>query len=96
MKKFSLVLAAAAAVVFAAMAVTARAADDHKLVITFVPTPANIEECGEVLAHGKDRGWYDIFYWKGDYYELLWELNKPLHLECTKLKLVLLEGTERN
>jgi len=94
MRGFSLVLGAVAVV--APLATPARAADDHKLVISFVPTPANIEECGEVLAHGKDRGWHDVFYWDGDYYELRWELNKPLHLECTKLKEVLLEGTERD
>ena len=85
---------------------TARAADDHELVITYDPIPATIEECGEALAHGegRGRGWSNIFYWEGDFYDLSTSggfiIDRTTYsantLYCTKLKPVLREGTERD
>ena len=105
MRKFSLVLAAAAAVVFAAMAVTAHAASDgkdpdYRLEITFVPIPTTLEECLTVLRHGELNSWgparaefVDVRVYNGEFY--FFDHNN-LRLECTKLKPVLTDGTERD
>ena len=89
-------LALVVALALPTLAVTARAAYEHRLVIQFVPTPVTLEECVNAMQNGElhGLGGNEVRLYDGDYYDL--GDGDPFKLYCTKLKPVLREGTERD